>query len=109
MSSKMIQELLSNRTVTDLRAKSRAKPKPERKLQENCWRGGGMYFDTTTDISPPLLLPEESCLAEDKTASFDLHCPREGFHLFGWGDVDIYNIKAKIYLTTYRVSFFSPA
>ena len=66
----------------------------------------GMYFDTTTNVTGlPLLLPEESCLAEDENAVFHVHCEREGFHLFGWGDVDFNNIAAKIYLTTYRVSW----
>src|SRR5271154_5840939 len=66
---------------------------------------GGMYFDiTTTSNGLPLLLPEESCLAEDENAVFHVHCERGGFHLFGWGDVDFNNIPAKIYLTTYRVS-----
>jgi len=65
-----------------------------------------MYFDTTTTSNGlPLLLPEESCLAEDENAVFHVHCEREGFHLFGWGDVDFNNIPAKIYLTTYRLIF----
>ena len=69
-------------------------------------RIGGMYFDTTTTTTGlPLLLPDESCLAEDESAVFHVHCEREGFHLFGWGDVDFNNIPAKIYLTTYRVCF----
>ena len=89
------------------RVKSAEKPKKSKNRKENIDKSlnGGMYFDTTTtaDLGQPLLLPEESCLAEDETAAFDLHCPREGFHLFGWGDVNFYSIKAKIYLTTYRV------
>jgi hypothetical protein len=105
MSSKMVYKLLSYRSVGDLKSRKRIKPKAKTKAQVN--RGfGGMYFDTTADKGQPLLLPEESCLAEDETAMFDFHCPREGFHLFGWGDVNFYNVKAKVYLTTYRVNFF---
>jgi len=66
-----------------------------------------MYFDMrefSNDVGP-LLLPDESCLAEDLKAEFSFHCEREGFHLFNWGDVNFYNVKAKIYLTTYRVLF----
>ena len=68
---------------------------------------GGMYFDMrefSNDVGP-LLLPDESCLAEDLKAEFSFHCEREGFHLFNWGDVNFYNVRAKIYLTTYRVLF----
>jgi hypothetical protein len=66
---------------------------------------GGMYFDTSpTQAGEPLLLPDESCLAEDEKAAFHVHCEREGFHLFGWGDIDFGYIDGKIYLTTYRVA-----
>jgi hypothetical protein len=63
-----------------------------------------MYFDTSpTKLGEPLLLPDESCLAEDEKGIFQMHCEREGFHLFGWGDIDSGYIQGKIYLTTYRV------
>ena len=52
-----------------------------------------------------LLLPEESCLAEDESSIFYLYCERAGFHLFGRGDVSFNGVKAKIYLTNYRVTF----
>lgn len=68
-------------------------------------RGEGLYFDTgPTTNGLPLLLPDESCIAEDEHALFRFRCAREGFHLFGWGDVILYNVAAKIYLTNYRVS-----
>lgn len=63
-----------------------------------------MYFDTSsTKTGEPLLLPDESCLAEEESGAFHVHCEREGFHLFGWGDIDFGFIEGKIYLTTYRV------
>ena len=52
-----------------------------------------------------LLLPEESCLAEDENSIFNVHCERPGFRLFGRRDVSFNSIKAKIYLTNYRVMF----
>ena len=52
---------------------------------------------------PLLLLPEESCLAEDEKAVLELHCTRPGFHLFGLGDVTFKNVPVKVYLTNYRV------
>jgi hypothetical protein len=65
---------------------------------------GGMYFDTAANAEgQPLLLPDESCLAEDERGVFKLQCEREGFHLFKWGDVNLFNVPAKIYLTNYRV------
>ena len=88
-------------------SREKVETKRMRESIESCpnHRIGGMYFDTTTTSNGlPLLLPEESCLAEDENAVFHVHCEREGFHLFGWGDVDFNNIPAKIYLTTYRVS-----
>ena len=51
-----------------------------------------------------LLLPEESCLAEDDNVTFHVYCERKGFNLFGWGDVSFTNIRAKVYLTNYRVA-----
>jgi hypothetical protein len=67
-------------------------------------RFGGMYFDTDLQSKqPPLLLPDESCLAEDKRGRFDLTCERDGFHLFGFGDLNMWDIHAKFYLTNYRV------
>ena len=70
-------------------------------------RGEGLYFDTApTANGSPLLLPDESCLAEDEHALFRFRCAREGFHLFGWGDVILFNVAAKIYLTNYRVYHF---
>jgi len=69
-------------------------------------RGEGLYFDTTpTANGLPLLLPDESCLAEDEHALFRFRCAREGFHLFGWGDVILFNVAAKVYLTNYRLIF----
>jgi hypothetical protein len=66
----------------------------------------GMYFDTTAALNKQLLLlPEESCLAEDENCVFHVHCEREGFHLFGWGDVNFNHIQAKVYLTNHRVHF----
>jgi hypothetical protein len=68
-------------------------------------RGEGLYFDTGPNINGlPLLLPDESCIAEDEHVLFRFRCAREGFHLFGWGDVILYNVQAKVYLTNYRVS-----
>lgn len=67
-------------------------------------RGEGLYFDTAPGINgPPLLLPNEFCIAEDEHALFRFRSEREGFHLFGWGDVILYNVNAKVYLTNYRV------
>jgi hypothetical protein len=67
---------------------------------------GGMYFDTgANDEGQPLLLPDESCLAEDERGIFKLQCEREGFHLFKWGGVNLFNVHAKIYLTNYRVLY----
>jgi len=67
---------------------------------------GGMYFDTgSNDEGQPLLLPDESCLAEDERGVFKLQCEREGFHLFKWGGVNLFNVHAKIYLTNYRLIF----
>jgi hypothetical protein len=71
-------------------------------------RGEGLYFDTSATANGiPLLLPDESCIAEDEHALFRFRCARGGFHLFGWGDVELCDITAKIYLTNYRVSFSS--
>lgn len=67
----------------------------------------GMYFDTTTGHNDFLLLPEEYCLAEDEKSYFHIHCEREGFRLFGHGNIKVTNIYAKIYLTNYRVQFSS--
>jgi hypothetical protein len=85
-------------------------PRPQnqdqRKRGSNIENIRGMYFDTSaTNHTDFLLLPEESCLAEDEKAIFHVHCEREGFRLFGRGDVHITNIPAKIYLTNYRVGF----
>ena len=67
-------------------------------------RGEGLYFDTAPTASGlPLLLPNETCIAEDEHALFRFRSEREGFHLFGWGDVILYNVNAKVYLTNYRV------
>ena len=52
-----------------------------------------------------LLLPEESCLAEDEKSIFHVHCERAGFRLFGRRNVDFHRVEAKIYLTNYRVIF----
>jgi len=69
-------------------------------------RGEGLYFDTGPNINGlPLLLPDESCIAEDEHVLFRFRCAREGFHLFGWGDVILYNVQAKVYLTNYRLIF----
>jgi hypothetical protein len=59
-------------------------------------------------ISQALLIPDEECLVEAKSASFDIIGLREGFHIFG-GDVYITGLLAKIYLTTYRVSLLDPS
>jgi hypothetical protein len=56
----------------------------------------------------PLLLPDEYCLAEDEGAAFDLHVDRVGFHLLG-SDAWFPNIRAKIYLTNYRLIFIPVA
>jgi hypothetical protein len=66
---------------------------------------GGMYFDTSATVNgQPLLLPEESCLAEDENATFKVHCEKEGFHLFGRGTANVCNTRVKAYLTNMRVS-----
>jgi len=63
-----------------------------------------MYFDTSsTKHNDFLLLPDEYCLAEDEKNVFHVHSEREGFHLFGWGNIHFTNIHGKIYLTNYRV------
>jgi hypothetical protein len=64
-----------------------------------------MIYETETPESQGslLLLPEESCLAEDEKAVVELHCTRPGFHLFGLGDVSFKNVPVKVYLTNYRV------
>jgi hypothetical protein len=59
--------------------------------------------DTPAVQGPLLLLPEETCLAEDEKAVLDLHCTRLGFHLFGLGDLSFKNVPVKVYLTNYRV------
>jgi hypothetical protein len=64
-----------------------------------------MFFDTSTTVNGlPLLLPEETCLAEDEYASFKVHCAKDGFRFFGRGNADIGNTQAKAYLTNLRVS-----
>jgi hypothetical protein len=62
----------------------------------------GKYFQFTGPECQPLLLPDEYCLAEDERASFDLHADRVGFHPLG-GDLSYVDVRAKIYLTNYRV------
>lgn len=67
--------------------------------------GSKKYFKVNRRVCQPpqpLLLPDEYCLAEDEQASFDLHVDRAGFHLFG-SDAWFVNLRAKIYLTNYRV------
>lgn len=67
---------------------------------------GGMYFDTSTAFNgQPLLLPEESCLAEDEDATLKVECEREGFNLFRRGHPSVYTTKAKAYLTNLRLIF----
>lgn len=104
--AQMISKLLYR--VPSPRKKTSAKPvDQEAEENPNTIIIGGMYFDTdSSDKGAPLLLPDESCLAEDVNCFFNIHCEREGFHLFGWRDVNFTNIHAKVYLTTYRVSSF---
>jgi hypothetical protein len=64
--------------------------------------GSKNYFKVKRPVCQPLLLPDEHCLAEDEQASFDLHVDRVGFHLFR-SDAWFINLRAKIYLTNYRV------
>jgi hypothetical protein len=100
----MISKLLYR--VPSPRKKASARPvDQEAERNPNTVILGGMYFDTdSSDKGAPLLLPDESCLAEDVSCIFSIHCEREGFHLFGWRDVNFTDIHAKVYLTTYRVS-----
>jgi hypothetical protein len=63
-----------------------------------------MFFETeNSECGGLLLLPDESCLAEDEKASLEVHCERTGFHLFGTGSVTFKNVPVKVYLTNYRV------
>jgi hypothetical protein len=87
-----------------LRTKEESKKQTIQKVEYQ--RICGMDFDTSaTKRNEFLLLPEESCLAEDEKSILHVHCEREGFHLFGWGDVNFNHIQTKIYLTNYRVIF----
>src|SRR5204862_6436874 len=79
----------------------------EEKIESVKQHQGLMIFnsDTMNHNNEFLLLPEESCLAEDEKSIFHVHCERAGFRLFGWGDVNFNCLEAKIYLTNYRVPF----
>src|SRR5579859_4934829 len=71
-------------------------------------QGTGMYFDAASPCNgQPLLLPDEQCLIEDEHAVFNFHCERLGFQIWGWGDVNRYDIHAKVYVTNYRVCQFT--
>jgi hypothetical protein len=62
--------------------------------------GSNADLNATAEL---LLLPDEYCVAEDRdTVLVELFCEREGFTIFGQGDVSRY-IEAKAYLTNYRV------
>lgn len=97
----MISKLLF-RSPARNKEESKRGPKIESRRQPGIH---GMYFDTSsTNQNDFHLLPEESCLAEDEKSIFGVHCEREGFHLFGWGNINFTNIHAKVYLTNYRVN-----
>ena len=89
------------------RASSNEKLKKEVQRKESRSQSqliGGMYFDTSATVNgQPLLLPEESCLAEDENATFKVHCEKEGFYLFGRGTANVCNTRVKAYLTNMRV------
>jgi hypothetical protein len=96
----MIQKLFYRVASRDEKIKKEMRPKVIRKQST-----GGMYFDTSATVNgQPLLLPEESCLAEDEHATLQVECERGGFNFFGKNAV-VYNTKAKAYLTNLRLIF----
>ena len=60
---------------------------------------------TINSFYQPILLPNEYCLAEDDRALLDLYAERKGFSLFS-GDFYLANVKARLFLTNYRVILF---
>lgn len=50
-----------------------------------------------------ILLPDEYCLVEDGAAVVDLYAARKGFNFFS-GDIHLFDVKRKLFLTNYRVS-----
>jgi len=92
------------RSRTPSQSKVEAKPLERIDSAQSQISDDGMYFDKTAVLNTQLLLlPDESCLAEDENTVFNVHCQREGFHLFGWGDINVNHIRTKVYLTNYRV------
>ena len=83
-----------------------SQPQSKEQKIESVKHQAGMVFGTSSMIhnNEFLLLPDEYCLAEDENCVFHVHCERNGFRLFGWGDFNFGNVNAKIYLTNYRVT-----